>query len=319
MALFSYICNMEGVTDTFKEAVFRAVALIPRGRVASYGQVAQMAGYSEGAARAVGNALHTNTDSGKTPCHRVVTSSGQMGSNYGFGGPELQRSILKAEGVRFIGDRVDMAQSGIAIEDHPLLPFLPPNARIFFLGSFPPPVSRWSMNFFYPNWINDFWRIQGLIHFDDPHHFEMPQAKQFDRQLITRFCSQQGFAFYDTASRVCRLKGNAMDEFLFVIRYAPIAEMLSSLPDCKTIVTTGGKASDSLLTILKRLETDGTVSLMDTTAPPPHGSSTHIIIGGRKMEWWRMPSTSRAYPMPLPVKADSYRQLFPQLLSPFPL
>ena len=66
--------------------------MIPKGRVASYGQVAQMAGYPEGAARAVGNALHTNTDSGKTPCHRVVTSSGQMGSNYGFGGPELQRS-----------------------------------------------------------------------------------------------------------------------------------------------------------------------------------------------------------------------------------
>ena len=297
--------------DTFKEAIFKAVAMIPKGRVASYGQVAQIAGYPEGAARAVGNALHTNTDSQKTPCHRVVTSSGQMGSNYGFGGPELQRSILKTEGVKFIGDRVDMSQSGIVIEDHPLIPFLPTNATILFLGSFPPPMARWSMHFFYPNWINDFWRIQGLIHFDDPHHFEISSDKRFDRQLITRFCADNGLAFFDTASKVCRLKGNASDEYLLIIKPAPIADMLQTMPRCNTIVTTGGKSSDEFLSILKTLESDGRASAQGISAPPAPSAKISITIDGRPIEWWRMPSTSRAYPMSLQAKAAAYRLLFP--------
>ena len=51
----------------------------------------------------------------------------------------------------------------MTIEEHPLKPFLPDGARVLFLGSFPPPRKRWSMDFFYPNWLNDFWRIMGLI------------------------------------------------------------------------------------------------------------------------------------------------------------
>lgn len=60
----------------------------------------------------------------------------------------------------------------MTIEVHPLTPFLPANGKILFLGSFPPPQAKWSMEFFYPNWINDFWRIQGLIHFGDKGYFE---------------------------------------------------------------------------------------------------------------------------------------------------
>lgn len=56
-------------------------------------------------------------------------------------------------------------------EIHPLAPFLPPNARLLLLGSFPPPRKRWSMDFFYPNYTNDMWRIFGLIFFDDKNHF----------------------------------------------------------------------------------------------------------------------------------------------------
>ena len=59
----------------------------------------------------------------------------------------------------------------MTFETHPLQPFLPPNGRILFLGSFPPPKARWSMDFFYPNFINDFWRIMGLLHFCDAQHF----------------------------------------------------------------------------------------------------------------------------------------------------
>ena len=61
--------------------------------------------------------------------------------------------------------------SELPIETHPLQPFLPENAKWLFLGSFPPPQARWSMLFFYPNFINDFWRIMGYLFFDDREHF----------------------------------------------------------------------------------------------------------------------------------------------------
>ena len=91
----------------FREAIFAAVAAIPKGKVSTYGQVAKTAG-CPGAARAAGNALHTNMTPETVPCHRVVHADGRLGGNYAFGGSEAQRERLIAEGVRFIGDRVDM-------------------------------------------------------------------------------------------------------------------------------------------------------------------------------------------------------------------
>ena len=70
------------------------------------------------------------------------------------------------------------------IETHPFEPFLPEGARILFLGSFPPQPHRWSMPFYYPNWINDFWRIMGLLHFGDKDHFCIPAEKRFDEAAI---------------------------------------------------------------------------------------------------------------------------------------
>ncbi len=64
-----------------------------------------------------------------------------------------------------------MTKQSESIEKHPLAPFLPEGARILMLGSFPPKKERWSMEFFYPNWINDMWRIWGLIFFNDKEHF----------------------------------------------------------------------------------------------------------------------------------------------------
>ena len=143
-----------------------------------------------------------------------------------------------------------------AVETHPLEPFLPDGARILFLGSFPPPRERWSMEFFYPNFTNDFWRIQGLIHFGDPKHFEEQpgdgaKAVRFDRGRIIAFCREKGLAFYDTARKVCRLKGNASDAFLEILESADLPGMLAQLPQCRTLVTTGGKASEELLSILE--------------------------------------------------------------------
>ena len=101
----------------------------------------------------------------------------------------------------------------MTIEEHPLTPFLPSNSRILFLGSFPPPRNRWCMDFFYPNWINDFWRVMGLLFFEDKKHFEVPNQKEFDRQAIVLFAQEQGFAFFDTAQKVCRQRDNASDNF----------------------------------------------------------------------------------------------------------
>ena len=102
-------------------------------------------------------------------------------------------------------------------EHHPFEPFLPDGARILFLGSFPPQPHRWCMPFYYPNWINDFWRIMGLIHFGDKNHFCLVGEKRFDEGAIRSFCTSEGLAFYDTACEVRRLRDNASDAFLEVV------------------------------------------------------------------------------------------------------
>ena len=183
------------------------------------------------------------------------------------------------------------------VEKHPFEPFLPEGARILFLGSFPPQEHRWCMPFYYPNWINDFWRIMGLIHFGDRNHFCIPGEKRFDEDAIRRFCADAGLAFYDTACEVKRLKDNASDAFLEVVRATDIPGLLARIPDCQTLVTTGEKAS--------------TIVAQTFGCPvPPVGGNINLTIAGRQIRFCRMPSTSRAYPLPLEKKADAYRQLF---------
>ena len=91
-------------------------------------------------------------------------------------------------------------------ELHPLEPFLPANARILMLGSFPPKRIRWSMDFFYPNLQNDMWRIVGYLAAGDKSHFLMPGGRKFDKERIEAFCRERGIALYDTAVEVIRLK-----------------------------------------------------------------------------------------------------------------
>lgn len=197
-------------------------------------------------------------------------------------------------------------------ENHPLEPFLPSNGRTLFLGSFPPPRARWSMDFFYPNWINDFWRIMGLLFHNDRHHFECgPEApKTFDRERITAFCRTEGLAFFDTARRVRRLKANASDNFLEIVEPTDVGSLLARMPDCTRIVTTGGKASETL----QRTLSDAAGLEVEQ---PEIGGFTTLVAYGRTLQWWRMPSTSRAYPLKLEKKAEYYARLFPQ--SPYGL
>lgn len=95
---------------SFNDKVYELVRLIPEGKVASYGQIAFMAG-SRRASRAVGYALHRNPYQGKVPCHRVVFKDGRLAAGFIFGGQDVQRLLLEGEGVKFTADgRVDMAK-----------------------------------------------------------------------------------------------------------------------------------------------------------------------------------------------------------------
>lgn len=185
----------------------------------------------------------------------------------------------------------------IPTERHPLDPFLPIGAQVLMLGSFPPQRKRWSMEWFYPNWTNDMWRIMGHIFFADRRHFELEGEKRFDRERIVQFCTERGIALYDTASEVRRLMDNASDRFLEVVTPTDIRALLAQIPACKAIVTTGQKATDLIV------EHFGCVA-------PVVGGWSEVVIGERRLRFWRMPSSSRAYPLRLEAKAEIYKQMF---------
>lgn len=186
------------------------------------------------------------------------------------------------------------------IEEHPLEPFLPANAVLLMLGSFPPQKKRWSMDFFYPNLQNDMWRIFGLIFFQDKEHFLTSGKKVFDKDRIVEFLNKKGIALYDTASSIRRLQDNASDKFLEVVEPTDIGLLLKQLPVCKAIVTTGQKATD---TIREQVEVN----------EPVVGTSAPFEFEDREMKLYRMPSSSRAYPLALEKKAAAYRVMFSEL------
>lgn len=95
---------------TFRERVYSLTKKIPRGRVATYGQIARLAG-SPKAARAVGMFMKTNPDAPRTPCHRVVASDGSLTGYSGAGGVLKKKTMLISERVHFKGEKVDLARS----------------------------------------------------------------------------------------------------------------------------------------------------------------------------------------------------------------
>lgn len=186
------------------------------------------------------------------------------------------------------------------IEQHPLEPFLPSHATLLMLGSFPPQKKRWSMDFFYPNLQNDMWRIFGLLFFNDKEHFLMPDKKTFNKDYLIKFLTEKGIALYDTASSVRRLQDNASDKFLEVIEPTDIRLLLKQLPQCKAIVTTGQKATDIIRSQIEVNE-------------PSVGQSCPFEFEDRTLRLYRMPSSSRAYPLALEKKASAYRFMLNEL------
>lgn len=192
------------------------------------------------------------------------------------------------------------------IERHPWEPFLPENTKVLMLGSFPPQENRWSMDFFYPNFNNDMWRIIGRIFFDDKDYFTVKDSagkpgRRFDKDRIVDFCRRHGLALYDTALEVRRLNGNASDKFLDIVTPVDIKAMLERIPECNTIISTGEKAGEII---------GGTFGC-EVPKPGKYTGITYSTVKDgaeteRSLTFYRLPSSSRAYPLALDKKAEAY-------------
>lgn len=191
----------------------------------------------------------------------------------------------------------------MSIERHPLLPFVPEGAKLLMLGSFPPPRARWSMDFFYPNLQNDMWRIFGLLLRGDAMAYVDATARRFRQEEIECMLREVGVALYDTATAVRRLRGNASDNFLEIVEPTDVYALLKTLPQCKAVCTTGGKASEALAGLFH----------VDV---PPVGGYVEFEFEGRALRHYRMPSSSRAYPMKLAEKAKRYAVMLRDVFGP---
>ena len=133
------------------------------------------------------------------------------------------------------------------------------------------------------------------LFFNDDKHFIIKGSKQFDLSAIKHFLEDKGIALYDAATAIQRGKGNASDLHLKIIEATDIPALLAKIPQCRTIAVTGEKSAQTVL-------------VPYDIATPAIGNSVEIPQIGVRL--FRMPSTSRAYPIALDKKAAYYRELF---------
>ena len=193
-----------------------------------------------------------------------------------------------------------MKPSTPVIERHPWPPFMPRDARLLMLGTFPPKPERWSMPFYYPNRINDFWRICGMVFYGNRDHFWNEAERRFRQADIERMLTERRIALWDTGMAVRRLRDNASDKFLEIVEEIELERLLAEYATIEAVVTTGEKA------------TTGVAGQMGV-AVPPIGRPVSAVMAGRSVALWRMPSSSRAYPLSLDKKAAAYRAMFDAL------
>jgi G:T/U-mismatch repair DNA glycosylase len=153
------------------------------------------------------------------------------------------------------------------------------------------------MDFFYPNKINDMWRIMGVIFYGDRNHFWDEAAKRFRLADIKAFLNERGIALWDTAMAVRRLRDNASDKFLEIVEPINLAALLAAHSTITRVIATGEKAAS-------------VVAAQAGVDVPSIGEPVDCSVAGFSIKLWRMPSTSRAYPLSLDKKADAYRQVF---------
>ncbi len=140
------------------------------------------------------------------------------------------------------------------------------------------------------------WRIWGLVCFQDKDHFVDLTNKRFKQDKIEHFLNKKGIALYDTACAVVRTKNTASDKDLEVVEKTDIEKLLQRIPCCEAIVTTGQKATDILTAHFH-------------IAQPAVGDYTPFHYSDKDMRLYRMPSSSRAYPLSIEKKAEKYKIL----------
>ena len=185
------------------------------------------------------------------------------------------------------------------IEIHPFHPFISPKVKVLMIGSFPPSRSNWNMEFYYPNFQNDMWRIFGLVFFDNKNYFLADDQKSFNLNLLKTTLTDKGIGIADMGKEVIRLQNNASDKFLQIIEPLNMSEFLHEIPLCHTFITTGEKATETL-----RLH------FSDKIKHPPVGGCESFKYDEREFKIYRLPSSSRAYPLALIKKAAIYKKCF---------
>ncbi|MDO4431022.1 MAG: DNA glycosylase [Lonepinella koalarum] len=185
------------------------------------------------------------------------------------------------------------------IEIHPFPPLLPSNARVMMMGTFPPTTDKRCMDFYYPNFQNDMWRIYGVVFFDDPTYFQVKNEKCFDPERIKYFLTEKGIALCPSATKAIREKGNASDKFLKIIEPINLSEILQQVPDVRWLLTTGGKATEVLFSLVD-----------EKLIEPKTNQYIDFPYKDYDLKLYRVPSSSRAYPLSLQKKAEAYRQFF---------
>lgn len=191
----------------------------------------------------------------------------------------------------------------LPIEVHPFEPWLPADARLLLLGTFPPAPKRWCMEWYYPNFQNDMWRIFGLCFFQDRGYFVDEEHKTFKLEAIKLLLQQKHIAIFDTALRIRRPTGTASDKDLDIVETADLDDMLRRLPECRGVLCAGQLAT-SVFTTHFGINTKGMKM----------GESREFSFEGRHIRLYREPSSSRAYPMAAEKKAAYYTQMFNEIL-----
>ena len=146
------------------------------------------------------------------------------------------------------------------------------------------------------------WRIFGYLFFADKMHFVDAENKTFHLDMIKAFLAEKGIAIFDTALRILRTKNTASDKDLEIVQPSDLDAMLKGLPECKGVLTAGQLATEIFMRHYEIKEM------------PKMGQSVEFMFNGRHMKLYRMPSSSRAYPMQLEKKAEFYRVMFDELI-----
>ena len=201
------------------------------------------------------------------------------------------------------------------VETHPFGPVLPPDATVMMMGTFPPTADKWAMSFHYPNFYNDMWRIYGSVFFDDVNYFRVGDEKRFDPERIRAFMFERGIASCPTVTQAIRETGNASDKNLTVVTSVDLDSILPQVPKVETLFTTGGKATEVLLNLLAeppaKFKYPKTNQSMDY--PYEWQSDNNKKADVNNLTLYRLPSTSRAYPLALDKKIAAYKDFFKKI------